>query len=92
MTEAKLKINDIVGDIDNLRHMLGIASNIHKRDWGYRNYYNTSDGGPDCDSMKRLQELSLVRPGRHNYWHATEQGCAVAGLDRKQTQRALNDE
>jgi hypothetical protein len=85
------KENEIVGDVENLRHMLGVASNIHKRDWGYRNYYNTSDSGPACDSMKRLQALGLVVPGHRNYWHATKSGCKVAGLSDKQTERALND-
>ncbi len=80
----------IVYDMDNLRHMLGIRDGTHKRDYGYRNYYNTSDGGPDVESMKRLQALGLTLPGRPNYWHATEAGCKAVGLNEKQIRRAIN--
>lgn len=92
MSGENIPAETIVNDIDNLRHMVGAKPNIHKRDWGFRNYYNSSDTGPDVDSMKRLQAMGLVIPGQRNYWHATEAGCKVAGLDAKQTRRALNDE
>lgn len=81
----------IVADMDNLRHMLGMASNIKPRDYGFRNYYNTSDGGPDNDSMHRLVAMGLVVAGRPNYFHATEAGCKAVGMNAKQIKRALYD-
>ena len=81
----------MVADMDNLRHMLGMASNIKPRDYGFRNYYNTSDGGPDNDSMRRLESMGLVRAGRPNYFHATEAGCKAVGMNAKQIKRALYD-
>jgi hypothetical protein len=89
--DSLLPSNQMVEDLDNLRHMLGVASNTKARDYGSRNYYNTSDGGPDVDSMKRLQALGFVIPGRPSYWHATEAGCKAIGLNAKQINRALYD-
>lgn len=80
----------IVYDMNNLRHMLGIRQGTHKRDYGYRNYFNSTESGPDHESMLRLQAMGLVRAGRRTYWHATEAGCKAVGLDEKQTRRALN--
>jgi hypothetical protein len=79
-----------VYDMGCLRHMLGIRSGTHKRDYGYRNYFCASDGGPDVSSMKRLEALGLVRAGHRPYWHATEAGCKAVGLNEKQTRRAIN--
>ena len=77
-------------DIENLRHMLGVAANEPRRFWGTRNHF--APGAVDLPSMVRLEAAGLVRQGRPyedaHYYHATEQGCAVAGLDRKQTRRA----
>jgi hypothetical protein len=82
----------IVYDLDNLRHMLGIRCGTHKRDYGYRNYFNSTEAGPDHESMLRLLGMGLVRSGLRCYWHATEAGCKAVGLDEKQTRRALNDD
>lgn len=81
-----------VYDMDCLRHMLGIRQSTPKKDWGFRNYFNSSPQGYDFDSMKRLEANGLVRPGRRDYWHATEAGCRAVGLNEKQIKRALNDE
>lgn len=82
--------DQLTEDFDNLRHMLGATGK--PRDFGFRNYYNTSDGGPDVESMKRLQAMGLIVPGRPNYWHATEKACRVLGFNEKQIKRALYDE
>lgn len=81
-----------VYDMDNLRHMVGIRSGTHKRDYGYRNYFNSTETGPDHESMVRLESQGLVIRGRPCYWHATEAGCKAVGLNDKQTKRALNDD
>lgn len=79
-------------DRGNLRHMLGIASNVPKKQWGYRNYYASSVS--DMPSMTRLEAAGLVRRGRPYedayYFHATEAGCLAVGLSAKQCQNALN--
>ena len=92
--EYSLPSETIVADLENLRHMLGIASNTKPRDYGYRNYFNTSADTPDGKSMQRLVDLGLVVRNQRNgdYWHATEAGCKAVGLNDKQTRKALNDE
>lgn len=79
-------------DMDNLRHMLGIARNVPKKQWGYRNYYASSVS--DMPSMTRLETAGLVRRGRPYedayYFHATEAGCLAVGLSAEQRQDALN--
>lgn len=90
MSQGNLTTNQMIEDLDNLRHMLGAKGKV--RDYGFRNYYNTSDTGPDVESMKRLQAMGFVEPGRKNYWFATEAGCKAIGFNAKQIKRALNDE
>jgi hypothetical protein len=90
MNDTTRTANHLLEDLDNLRHMLGAKGRV--RDYGYRNYYNTSDAGPDVESMKRLQELGFVEPGRPNYWHATKAGCKAIGFNAKQIRNALHDE
>jgi DNA-binding PadR family transcriptional regulator len=50
-------------------------------------------GGDDVKSMERLEAAGLVRRGRPyhetHYYHATEKGCEVAGLNKTQTKNAL---
>lgn len=78
----------IVEDMDNLRHMLGVGSNIRKRDWGYRNYYNASE--QDAVSMRRLEAAGLVVNTHRDYWSATEAGCKAIGLDQKTIKRVFS--
>lgn len=79
-------------DMRNLRHMLGVARNVPKKQWGYRNYYASSVS--DMPSMRRLEVAGLVRRGRPYedayYFHATEAGCLAVGLSAKQRQDAMN--
>lgn len=84
------RAKQIVYDMECLRHMLGIRQGTHKRDYGYRNYFNSTEAGKDFESMQRLVAMGLVRPGHRTYWHATEAGCKAVGLNEKQTRRALN--
>ena len=75
-------MSDIVTDMDNLRHMLGVGSHINKRDWCYRNYFNA--GGKDLESMQRLVAAGLAERYMPEYWRATESGMKAIGLDAKQ--------
>ncbi len=85
-------LDQIVYDMDNLRHMLGVRHGTRKRDYGYRNYFNSTEAGADFESMLRLESQGLVIRGRRCYWHATEAGCRAIGLDARQIKRALNRE
>jgi hypothetical protein len=80
-------------DIGNLKHMLGAESHIPRRDWGYRNHFAASLGGPDEESFKKMERMGLVTRGRNTesliFFHATEVGCMAAGLDSRQIKRAL---
>lgn len=79
-------MNDVVTDMDNLRHMLGMVSNVRKRDWGYRNYFYS--GEADMPSMVRLQAQGLVDyTGRGSVYTATAAGRAAVGLSEKQYRR-----
>ena len=82
----------VVYDLDNLRHMLGIRQSTPRKDFGFRNYFNSTESGPDYESMLRLERQGLVIRGRRCYWHATRAGCLAVGLNEKQIKRALNDE
>ena len=81
----------LLEDVENLRHMLGATYPNKQREWGYRNYYCANLGNK---SMERLEQAGLVIKGRVSgnqaYYHATETGCKTAGLDARQTRRALN--
>lgn len=72
-----------------LVHMLGANS----KDKGYRNHF--AAGGDQIDCMERLREKGLVVKGiskwELTFYHATELGCKEAGLNKKQTYKALND-
>lgn len=79
-------------DLKMLRHMVGMDA--LQRYWGYRNYYATS-GGSAMVALDRLVTLGFVVKGHSSgdmhYYHATENGCIAAGLNAKQTKRALED-
>jgi hypothetical protein len=70
-----------VEDLDNLRHMLGVAER-HRR--GYRNYFVA--GGDDVASMERLREAGFVVKNEHYRlsadpcYHATIEGARAVGL------------
>ncbi len=72
-----------VGDMDSLRHMLGVSPK-HPR--GYRNYFVA--GGTDVESMERLRAHGLVvknegyRLSTDPCYHATEKGARFIGLER----------
>lgn len=89
---ADSKAAEVVADMNNLRHMLGVGSHIAKKDWGYRNYFNAQPGHFDEPSLLRLEASGLVRRGQRDYWHATEAGCKAIGLTDKQTKKAFAHE
>lgn len=89
------KIEPVVSDddLDNLRDMLGATTYVKKRDWGYRNRF--APWGKDIESMQRLEQAGLVIRGRPyhdtHFYHATARGCEAVGLNKAQTERALED-
>lgn len=74
---------EVVADMNNLRHMLGVGSHIHKRDWGARNYFNAGEGHADMPSLLRLEASGLIKRNsqRPDYWHATISGAKAIGLE-----------
>lgn len=76
-------------DMDNLRHMLGAEERYKKRDWGFRNRYNSHEGD---ESMERLIANYLVvrgetiNDGKSVMYYATFAGCLRAGLSPKKAQ------
>ena len=77
-------------DLDSLKHMLGM--NYSKKNWGYRNYYACTIDSIDEVVMQKLVRMGYVRKSRQSelyYYHATEQGCIIAGLSKRQTKKAL---
>jgi hypothetical protein len=76
-----------VADIDCLRHAVAAGHRLP----GFRNWY--APGGADVDSMHRLESAGLMARGRPyaetHYFHATKEGCRVAGLGPTATRRAL---
>lgn len=78
--------------LDDLRHMLGVGKHIRKRDWGFRNYFNSTPDSPDDKRMALLHDMGYVVPGARgssNYWHCTALACMAVGLTEAQTKRAL---
>ena len=65
MSEAKQNKRMVTpGQLDNMRHMLGIGSHIPKGQWGYRNHYAVSHGDTKTlESMAQLVEMGLVSEG-----------------------------
>lgn len=89
LNESANRAADLNYDLSILRHMLGVASNVPKKDIGYRNYFNSCPGHSDLPSLERLEANGLVRRGEPNYWHATEAGCKAIGLTAKQIKKAF---
>lgn len=81
-------------DLVCLRHMLGAASNVPKRQWGFRNYFLSSLTGDDYDSLCRLEKGDMVRLVRKDkdsaFFKATYYGSLVAGLQIYQANRAAS--
>lgn len=80
----------LLQDLDNLRHMLGIRSDKPRKQWCYRNYFNSS---PECDhyaSMQRLVTQGLAAEHRPDCFSATVHGCMAVGLTGTEAARAFN--
>lgn len=78
-----------------LSHTLGAQYHIKTRDWGFRNYYWANPESDMMDALQSLEAKGFVRRSEetktHVIFHATQLGCTVAGLNEKQTARALGD-
>jgi hypothetical protein len=74
--------------LQQLKHMVGAAPEISRKNWGYRNHYCVRTGSEHEAEMMELVKLDLVEKGNealtNTYFHATELGCKAAGLSRKQ--------
>jgi hypothetical protein len=88
----------LIEDLENIRHMTGCTSNTKKKNWGFRNYYCSALEGDGYESMRRLEKLGYVKQGigsflseTQMYFHATEEGCKAIGLDDKQIKRVMGD-
>lgn len=79
-----------VGDMDNLRHMLGMTR--PRASWGQRNYFLATPS--TAESMARMQSLGVVewRLTLHSgpVYSATRLGCQVAGLPARRIAEALS--
>lgn len=80
-----------IDDMDDLRHAVGMATNVAPRNWGFRNHYNADADHP---GMLRLERLGFIVRGRWNgdsvFFHVTEAGCRAIGLPVKARKRALD--
>lgn len=79
-------------DMDILRHMLGATNHHPRSSWGFRNEYLCNRR--DIDPTQRLMNAGFIRVGssllQHLlYFHATADGCRLAGLSAKRTVVAL---
>lgn len=66
-----------------LRHMLGATRKDESPRWGIRNHYLANR--QDIPALQVLQAAGMVISGARliglRYFHATEYGCRVAGMD-----------
>lgn len=81
------------GDLDILRHMVRATDHHPRARWGFRNEYLVNRR--DVGAMTRLLGVGFVRTGNSllqhlMYFHATDLGCRVAGLDAKRARVALS--
>ena len=79
----------MVEQMDILRHMLGMASNVPKKQWGFRNYFNAG-AGPDQDELRTMLPQGLVENYMRDYWRATEKGMRAVGLPEKTIRTLLS--
>jgi len=79
------------GDVDLVRHMLGATPRRPASHWGFRNHYVANRR--DLDAMQRLEAAGFVTAGAQllqlRYFHATKDGCKLAGLNAARTREAL---
>ena len=81
-----------VKHVELLTHMLGAGFHVKKRHHGYRNHFCAQVADA---TMLEMQAAGLVVPGvkindgRDQYFHATREGCRVAGLGKAATNRAM---
>ena len=73
--------------------MVGATGHHPRAHWGFRNEYLVNRR--DVGAMMRLLGVGFVRTGNSLlphlvYFHATDLGCRVAGLDAKRTRVALS--
>ncbi|WP_295991648.1 hypothetical protein [Rugamonas sp.] len=85
-----------LGDLDKLRHAVGAVQHRPKRTWGLRNYFCAGRGGAVELAMRRLVAAGFMSAGhesdKQSYFHATKDGCKMAGLDAPGVRRAMEDE
>ncbi|TYQ19886.1 UNVERIFIED_ORG: hypothetical protein JN05_01254 [Zoogloea ramigera] len=78
-------------DLDILHHMLGATLHHPKAHWGFRNQYLANRR--DLAALARLVAGGFVRAGAAlldlRYFHATCDGCKLAGLNAMAARRAL---
>ena len=78
-------------DLDVLHHMLGATLHHPKAHWGFRNQYLANRR--DLAALDRLVAGGFVRAGAAllhlRYFHATQDGCKLAGLSAVAMNRAM---
>lgn len=78
-------------DLDVLHHMLGATLHHPKAHWGFRNQYLANRR--DLAALDRLVAAGFVRAGASlldlRYFHATQDGCKLAGLSAAAMNRAM---
>lgn len=78
-------------DLDVLHHMLGATSHHPQSRWGFRNQYLANRR--DVAALDRLVAAGFVRAGAAlldlRYFHATQDGCKLAGLNYAAMNRAM---
>lgn len=83
--------------VELLTHMLGAGFHIRKRQHGYRNHFCAAIGGAHYVAMIEMEAAGLVTAGHKindggdQYFHATREGCRVAGLGKAATKRAMEE-
>lgn len=79
------------GDLEILRFMLGATSHHAQSRWGFRNHYLANH--QDLAAIDRLIAADFVTGAvtllKLRYFHATRDGCGVAGLTGKRIDRAM---
>ena len=78
-------------DLDILHHMLGATLHHPKAHWGFRNQYLANRR--DLPALDRMVAAGFVRAGAAlldlRYFHATQDGCKLAGLSASAMNRAM---
>lgn len=78
-------------DLEVLHHMLGATSHHPQSHWGFRNQYLANRR--DLAALDRLVAAGFVHAGAAlldlRYFHATQDGCKLAGLSAAAMNRAM---